>query len=363
MASDDVTGLMALVAYGAANAYLHYNIKESIYQKPIVHNTHTAFTYKSQEFKCNNNNFQLTLNSDSDMLSECFVDCVVCCEGVPDVSSLLETCTFSAKSKAYQTSAHPQVLPIETLTGKSIAIFANTWSKYNMIYEPVGDDTEHTYHVMIPLPFFFTFAIHDALPMALVDQNRIGTDYIVQASFGSTCSVRTAKFVYKSIYLDSWERMSLYKTPFIKLICTSSIITVTSPTNYFTINIPTKELIRDIQLHIIDASGQVIKPEKINVLLNGHKHMSLNYMLANRIIPCTSYKTENIKGVSFIPFCSDPLGLQYTHTSNIDSSRLDHMCLVIQLQSTVTNMPVSVTAVLRHHTLMRFNKGECMMGW
>lgn len=346
---NDANALVALITYGSSDVQLHGNTNKSIYNKHYEHITKSAFTYLTRPFVQNtkipldHEPTQCALRCDlsndltCDLVGECFLD-MTFQDTITDV-------------QIYESIDHISFCMgdtvLEKLTGKNLHIMSHVMFERN---ELVRDGI----HVMLPIPFFFTRSTYDFMPKSTICKDDTHVD-IVLANIKCNVSI-----VFKAIVLDTEERRDMLSR-FLKLSmlsCVSeTIFPVISLDSLKNVNIvlPARQSVRDIFIKIDGPGSDAL--ETINVLFNGHLHMSLNRLMATHIIPRQSYGINHQTGLYIIPFCQDPQSKTHKFTTNVNMKRMDNSNLVLKFK---TDMPINIeetkiTLVIRRWDTLFFS--------
>lgn len=340
MNMKDASGLMALVAYGAPDVYLHGNPQATIFHSSYKRVTNSQFTFKCLDLaKGPDGVYQALLPKECDMVGRCYLS-IQTKEKVDNPYITIDSVSVSAKSDSFQQT-------LETLNGSTIEIMAEA----NTDWKAESEDR----HVMVPLPLFFTHRTTKYLPIVALGKTDI--------TFNCTLSVDAVslQLVYQAIYLDTDERRRFASEPM------ETLHTLTQ-TKTCTIDVKDGDALIDLGCFdsyvkdiraMIDrddsAAGECI--EQLNIVLNNQPkpHISLNAMMSRRILPRQLYKIENSKPIYYVPFCHDPSALAYEQTSQINFSRIDKALLQLHMRPG----RYTVTLVARYFDVLRFYKGRC----
>lgn len=353
---EKANGLVALVSYGAPDVWLHGNPNATLFNSPpLKRTTNSQFTFLSQDFTYNedDNIYSVTIptevNRPCELVGKCYLsiqtksDIDIDPQNLYDIVNSVSVC-FNANT-------------CESLYGSTLKVTESECNSSAKAELMCGE----SHNIMIPLPFFFTKSTDKYIPLSSLS--------LTEVSFRAKLNlqhidVQSMRFVYQGIYLDTDERRKLVNEP--KEIvtigtktCTHTIqCTKDSDEEYVMHTIPLdyNHRVKDIRvlLEQRDDNSQEEPVGLLNITLNGHTHMSLNSMMARKIIPRQFYKLENEKPLYYIPFCHDPLSLTHVQTSDINFGRVDKANLVIHIKPG----NYKVTLVARHYNILRIKDGE-----
>ena len=352
MEMQDTSELSALVAYGAPDVFLHANPQVSVYKQGYMRTTNSQFTFKSVDFKKvsvlsvdgeGENKYSASISAtsaNSDMIGQCYLEVIM--DGSLDLTGsksacdIVESVTFTAGQNVK-----------ETLTRHTLRVKSNDRTNHSKPeMETVISDGHLRRHAVIPLPFFFTKETKDYFP--LIALWRVGDEKAKE--FGSVtfaCELdpkyapycRT-KLIFQSVALDTDERRNRCTENLETLMTisqtTSSSVLIDSTTEDYvkhTIDLPYKVPIKDIRV-LIDRHDNSVGEECVGLLnvrfnQNPTCHMSLNALMAKKIIPRRFYGIpDNVQPIYYLPFSYDPLLL----TSDINFGRMDRSSIEIYLR-------------------------------
>lgn len=332
---EQVTALMALVAFGEQNlAYTRDPVSTSIYDKKKPRVTNSSFTYISMDptDKGFPDTYTFEFNKPTEDKSNVYFDLLGDCYISLEDDAELETVSFQVKNKEEEWKT------LETLTAKTIGAFAAMYPRdYQRRYQVSSKYT-------VGLPFFFTRAPEDYMPMAKDVRFRI------------TCKAPAKPVLtHKAVYLDTCERaekVSLekgYQKHF--LFSTTTEYTVHGPTG--DVNLGLGLLVKDMQVLVENESGQRVAVPNIRLKLNGHPHYDLDLTMATSVIPFKYYNIEhNTRLIHYLPFCHDPL--HHDYTSSINFSQIDNAKLLLEGLD-IRGPPYKVTVIARHYNTLQFS--------
>ena len=323
-----VTGLMALAAFGQADADYNTYPNYSLYDKPIQKVSRSSFTYRTFPntagvFRLNDVN-----QNEIDMIGDCYLH-------FRDVGMPVESCTFE-----YKSLHDAEWCPLETLEAKTLEMFAA------MKPGAFKERRDRSSNMMIPLPFFFTHTTMDCFPLIANTLFRIR--YVGKGNPDLIC---------RCVYLDSSERarkitqiLTSYRKPYVFSRIQEAFVQGPDAT----IKLEFSHLVKDIQVIVerVDDPVRVIVPE-IKLLLNGHTHYDLNSMMTTDIIPAKSYDIQK-NNIHYLPFCQDPAKPE--HTSSINFSMIDHASLL--LQDLKADERYKVTIMARYYNSIMFRSDK-----
>jgi hypothetical protein len=344
-------GLMALVAYGASDIYLHGNPQISIFQDCFKRTTNSSFTYNVIDFyKNNNNSYSCVIENNkinADLLGSCYLSIVL--------KNILST---GEKNNLYNIIKNISVKIAdnqETLTGDTLEVIAEQFlNKTKVEYEDLN--------IIFPLPFYFTRNHNSYLPIIAIQLLETRFDCVFNDAISN--NIEKVQLLYKSIYLDITER-KLFKN------INENVFDITETTNYENIHIVSNSKDEYIKHSIILDFTHPVKDIRIfiksnlveecvgqiNIRLNNQDkpHISLNALMAKKIIPRQLYNIENKKSIYYIPFCQDPCSLRYRQTSQINFNRIDKAILEIYLKPSIYNISI----IAQYINVMRYSNGLC----
>ena len=366
---DGACALMALVAYGASDIQLHGNPERSIYDKRYTRITNSQFTYMKRPFTEVVNstlvNSKLVkrahLSSEKDfkmgdLIGECFLD-LTFDKLSNSIYDSIESIKFCMGERT-----------LEALTGETLKVMAQVMPDKN---ELVCEGN----HAMVPLPFFFTRSMRDYLPVVekclLRDDDNGGKVHPekmhVDLVLSPNSHIISSELVFKAVVLDTYERNTLHRSlkygDFSMLTCVSETLESSpsgdsSPSGELALTLPDKKATRDIFIKIEGPGSDAV--DVVNVVFNGHLHMSLSRLMAARIIPRQSYgiKEPMQQGMYIIPFCQDPMS--ETFSTNVNLARIEQRKIVlkfnrVEVQTSPKENKVSV--VVRRWDTLTFENG------
>ena len=340
MNMKEASGLMALVAYGAPDQYLHGNPQATVFHSGYKRVTNSQFTFKCLDLaKGPDNVYQALLPKECDMVGRCYLS-IQTEEKAGNPYSTIGSVSVSTKSDSFQQT-------LETLNGSTLEVLAEA----NTDWKAESEER----HLMVPLPFFFTQRTTKYLPIVALGETDI--------TFECTLSVDAVsiQLVYQAVYLDTDERRRFASEPMETLhtLAQTKTCTIDVKDGDALIDLGCfNSYVKDIRAMIEpddSTDGECV--EQLNIFLNkqAKPHMSLNAMMSRRVLPRQLYKIENSKPIYYMPFCHDPSALVYEQTSQINFSRIDKA----QLQLRLKPGRYTVTLVARYFDVLRFNKGRC----
>ena len=326
---EKVTGLMALAAFGQADAEYNTYPNYSLYDKPIQKVSRSTFTYRTFPntagvFRLNDIN-----QNEIDMIGDCYLHFRDV--GMPPV----ESCVFE-----YKSLHDTEWCPLEKLEAKTLEMFAAMHSGAFKVRR------DRSSNMMIPLPFFFTHMTMDCFPLIANTLFRIR--YVGKGNPDLVC---------RCVFLDSCERarkitqiLTSYRKPYVFSRIQEAFVQGPEAN----IKLEFSHLVKDIQVIVerVYDPVRVIVPE-IKLLLNGHTHYDLNSMMTTDIIPAKSYdiiSTKSNECIHYLPFCQNPAKPEYT--SSINFSMIDHASLL--LQGLKADEKYKVTIMARHYNNIVF---------
>jgi len=190
-------------------------------------------------------------------------------------SDVIDMCSFTKDGKI-----------IEEFTNKAIQIVGTELVTMPTVHTDEGSSTAM---LIGPLPFYFC-----AGPRQFVNVYKSGAT--IQVKLVSEFAQYAARLVYKVVYLDTCERNP--KCIRHNIVCLSKVHTIQAAkagyNNRLVVHLPFNGLMKDLRVLV---SGQV---NRIELLLNSHKHMSISAIMASRAFT----KVKDCK-VLHIPFCHD----------------------------------------------------------
>ena len=350
-------GLMALSAYGQGSRRLYDNPTFSIYNSSYSKKTHSQFTYATIPFiakpllsQLDKSVFSVDLSNDNtiygDLLGECYIDFT--CTSIEHLYTTIASCSFCIDTHV-----------LETFTGKTLEIMAYVFKQNKIVHETLANKR---IHVMIPLPFFFTRSTSHYIPIANNLSRTLSKSlHIDMFLCENKLDIRDMSLVCKLVCLDETERNFLKRNMFSYMNYSMlSCVTFTQSQvlkqhvhahahAISCITLPTITSVRDI---FIKTSRAI---STINVVFNGHLHMSLNKLMATRILPGQLYGLSESfvdQTIYIIPFCQEPTA--NTFTSSIDLTKIDHAQLVLKFDELI-EQDVDITIVLRHWDTLSFD--------
>lgn len=353
--------LRAFMAYGVTDEWLNGNPNVTLYSSPSYKRfTRSQFTFKTLKFTYEaNRNCYFTQAK-----VERFCDLMGWCNllirtrrplNVGNIYNIIKSITCFTKNQ----QAKSKIL--ETLNGTTLEVMAHQRTKAE--YEQSQDGVQN---IMIPLPFFFTQKTSSFLPLTAMLNANTCFECTLNDNIEAD-AINQIQLVYQCVSLDTNERMSLTKKPR-ETLCTLThtnefeIVVAGIDSNAqdyvpHKINLPSHNYVKDIRA-LIRRTGTDGNDEEcvgqLNIVINGTTHMSLNSMMARKIIPRQFYKYENTEPIYHIPFCHDPW--DYTlNSSHINLGRLNSRCLELFLKPGT----YSITLVTQHMNLLAFNNGLC----
>ena len=324
------TGLAALVMYGAGSyPWLHGNPNVPLpYMQPPSRAPNSQFTYHSVPFEPMDGDAGVMVAqprrgdlgdpaSRCDLIGRCYLDV----EWPVDVEqedplTLVEHVRFRVVMPG-----RIEELQFETLFAGTIAAAAN---RQPSEFKPAA----HGRNASLPLPFFF--CNNDAqFPLASLP---------VTAGVRFECALTAAgrkaarlRLVYEAFYLDTVERRALLNRRHGELlyrVCLSDTAVASCAEGDATLEIdllagrragPTK----DLQV-LLDSPADVTS---VDLYLNNALHVSLNRLMAMRMIPRQLYGCDNEANVLFVPLCHRPADAP---CSDVNIARADMARLVIR---------------------------------
>lgn len=351
MSSDEPSGLIALVAYGAADYTFNSDPHSSLYDKAIKRVGRSTFTYSTIVGQTDDEMtyvFQLNkLNVDRSQTEAIFDlvgDCYLSFKTIDIGYDVIEQCTIEYKHiKDTDTWT-----PIEKLKSHTFELFAAIKPCDFMIRHDKNETT-------IPIPFFFTHSTENYLPM------------VNQMLFRIRCKLNrkltNVELTHKAVYLDICERkrmLNMYSEMYRKLQCFSTTYESCACAPFDTIKLNMNHhQVRDIHVIVEDMTDprkRFIVPE-IKLSLNGHTHYKLNSLMSTNIIPAKYYGIcDNTCRLHCIPFCENPSGYDYTSTVNF--AIIDHANIHFSGLDDC-NKTYRVIIIARHFNIMQFMKGMC----
>ena len=165
--------LLALVSLGAPDLWLHGNPQTSIFKQLHLRTTNSQFTFRSTAFVKSDDTFTATIPYESDLIGQCYLS--IKTKHKPDqIVKQIAICINN--------------YTIETLTGTTLEI-VGAKPEYELL-----DD--QSYHIMIPVPFFFTSSTNVYFPMVSATLSNIKVKCtLVDAT--------QAQIIYQAVYLDT----------------------------------------------------------------------------------------------------------------------------------------------------------------
>lgn len=350
--SDDVTGLMALVAWGEQDKMLNQNPQHSIFDKPVTRISRSTFTYITLTHDSKDGNtYIFPLNkvaapgtgeahtvshSGFDLIGDCYIT-------LKTQTQWPVTVSFEIKEMEENEWRTLESLDVDAMHAHSIM---NPHA-----FKPCQDQDS----TMIPLPFFFTHSTKEHFPMVQKMLFRIVC---------MTTSPSPPSLTFKAVFLDSAERKEVLRDR-----KHTKLYTFTTTHKYeawgpmAAISLRDIEfLVRDLQVIVEDPKKAVLVPE-INFTLNGHKHYELSSLMSTQVIPQRYYRLEvshEKAAVHYLPFCHDPLDPS-GYTASVNFSRID--CPQLLLKGLEANTRHTVTIVARHFNTVNFENGMCNIGF
>jgi hypothetical protein len=317
MDPHEATGIMALVAVGAPDVFLHGNPQITIFEQNFKRTTHSQFTFNTIDFQVSDSQvFELSSlgasKFNTDLLGQCYIDIVA--SNVEDIHRLIESVKFSTKVDDKETFS-------ETLTGEALYVLEGDQQSNKIEHETKKDGTTH---VIVPIPFYFTKTADSYLPLVALYNTCISFEC------RTLQPVDRVQLLFQGVYLDTEERKKFASTPLEYIASTTESIkeTIVAPQmeNVLfaksTIVLPFHKYTKDLKI-LIRSGDKDECVGLIDVVLNEKMtHISLNPLMARKIIPRRFYGIENEKMIYYVPFCHDPLARKICQTSQIHMGRL-----------------------------------------
>lgn len=369
--------LRAFVAYGASDTWLNGNPDATLFSSPPYKRvTRSQFTFKTLNFRYEAKRNCYYTHTKDEKICDLMGRCNLLIQtrqplNIDNIYSIVKSITCFTKNQ------HTKNDILETLNGTTLEVMSHQrGNETKAEYEQTEDGVQN---IMIPLPFFFTQKISSFLPLIAL----LNTNTCFECTLNDTIetdAIKQIQLVYQGISLDTDERMSLKKPR--EMFCTLTqtnefkIVVAGIDSNdsndsndskaqdyvKHKINLPSRNYVKDIRVLIrrtgTDGNDETNDEEcvgQLNIMLDGSTHMSLNSMMARKIIPRQLYKYENTEPIYHIPFCHDPCGLISVHSSHINLGRLNSKCLELYLKPGTYD----VTLVTQHMNLLRFKDGLC----
>jgi hypothetical protein len=232
-------------------------------------------------------------------------------------------------------------------------------------------------HFIIPLPFFFTKKLSHYFPLTGLwsFKNTIlktGVEYnkavTITCKFSDIMDLNNTsiKLIYQGVCLDNIDRRKIHEGRDILVTVSQThkyypLITCENKDEYVKYVIPlTYDCnIKDIRMLIrSDSTNHDECLGLLNIRLHDVNHISLNALMARKIIPRRLYGIlENKLPIYYIPFSFDPLAINYIQTTQIHFGRLSDKYLVLYLKPGNYNISLVAQGLSR---LVSFN-GECSL--
>ena len=353
--SNECNPLIALVAYGASDMWLHANPNIELYEKLYTRTNHAEFTYNVCKFD-DNSIASIDVKKNIDLLGECFLDVTSTCDHslIPLFLSIEVHVEFEFDNKHYDEIL--EVLYYDTIK----------FNKKNKLYSDRCGD-ENNYHYMLNIPFFFTNNKTEYFPIYFVKSlKRI---YFKCNRVSSNVIHNSLKLVYKNVSLDV-ENLRKEKEYELRsrVVCISHTIIYTNKfcnNNKVVLRLENLTSVKDLQIVVKqhDSCENISSyVNNITLKLNGYDHMSLNNLMGYKIIPELMYKNCISDGVFCMTFCEDPLNEKHSHTLDIRFDRINTAELHIEFNKNYdTNANIDIILLSREYNVLRFLHGICSL--
>ena len=330
-------GLMALIAHGASDVYLHGNPQISIFVPHYKRTSNSSFTFQESKFIDIEDDLIVEIpRKDLDLIGQCYLDIELhenTIDSIQNIYSIINEVSCIIENNT-----------LEILLASTLEIIAAS----NKNYKAEFDDS-NTANAIIPLPFFFTKKTNVYIP------NFKESNMKIKCKLSDKSLVKKIKLIYQTIYLDTVERKYLIHDNFEYLITRTKTVntTITIPENNISfkldIGIYFDGYVKD--LRILSRFGNI---NKLKLYLNGHLHMSISSLMAKKIIPKRFYNIQDYSDIYYMTFCHDPLASRIEQTSQINFHRLEK----VELELFMDPGTYDISIMAQNYNILRTHAGH-----